>query len=138
MMPFRCASQLVTQSETEEADEPEPIDASPDTSKVADTAYLDRFWSTLFANTDKGKTDESWIVTVSLDMSKWFISRLAKDLMFKHVRPNPDGILKFVTAWLRWPPALQLYSSAQQAELRATRRMASPVHHRSENRPKKI
>jgi hypothetical protein len=77
-MPFRCASQLVTQSETGEADEPEPIDASPDVSMVADTAYLDRFWATIFANTDKNKTDEPWIVAVSLDMSKWFISGLVK------------------------------------------------------------
>jgi hypothetical protein len=137
-MPFRCASQFVTQSQTGEADEPEPIDASPDTSKVADTAYLDRFWATLFANTDKGKTEEPWIVAVSLDMSKWFISRLVEDPMYERVRPNPDGILKFVTAWLHWPPALQLYSSVQRAELRATRRMASPAHHRSENCPKKI
>lgn len=137
-MPFRRASQLVTLSETRDANEPEHTDTLPDSPTIADTAYLDRFWATLFANTDKGKTDEPWIVTVSLDMSKWFISRLVEDPMYERVRPNPDGILKFVTAWLHWPPALQLYSSVQRAELRATRRMASPVHHRSENRPKKI
>ena len=77
-MPFRRASQLVTQSETGDADEPEHTDTSSDVLTVADTAYLDRFWATIFANTDKPKTDEPWIVTVSLDMSKWFISGLVK------------------------------------------------------------
>jgi hypothetical protein len=77
-MPFRRASQLITQSETGDADEPEHTDTLPDAPTVADIAYLDRFWATLSANADKGKTDEPWIVTVSLDMSKWFISGLVK------------------------------------------------------------
>lgn len=97
-MPFRRASQLVTQSDTRDANEPEHTDTLPDAPTVADIAYLDRFWATIFANTDKDKADEPWIITVSLDMSKWFISGLVKTPVYERVRLDPDGSIDTATA----------------------------------------
>jgi hypothetical protein len=59
--------QVITQSDHE------VNDTSPEA--APDTAYLDRFWANLFATTERAKTDGPWIVTVSVDMSKWFLSR---------------------------------------------------------------